>query len=320
VENTQQIIPWEGIAWGLEPCPVCGGKAKRYESSNALNSLYFVGCPRCGDYEITDTAVDFGPIPFVREHMYLVSAITRQFNEVHGKCFRINSGILTDEDEFRAQILSLTPSGVQEKLDHLLQHFGRKSTAPGSEVSVDLANDYPLAFCSGPEELLLYLDFLDQSGLVPRRHPSSFIVSVEGWRKIEETAKPNLDSKQAFVAMWFDEQMNEVFTKGIKPLEDDTGFKMLRIDTKEFLGDICDEIIVEIRKSRFVIADVTGQRQGVYFEAGYAMGLGLPVIWTVREDQIKECKFNTRQYNHVRWESPEDLREKLKNRILATIQ
>jgi len=60
-------------------------------------------------------------------------------------------------------------------------------------------------------------------------------------------------------------------------------------------------------------------RGGVYFEAGFAMGLGIPVIWTVRKDQIEQVHFDTRQYNHIVYDSPEDLKQKLCNRIRATI-
>ena len=75
----------------------------------------------------------------------------------------------------------------------------------------------------------------------------------------------------------------------------------------------------KIKESRFLIADVTEQRQAVYFEAGYAMGIGLPVIWTCKESDIKKCCFDTRQYNHIFWKDAEDLRTQLKERILATI-
>jgi hypothetical protein len=54
--------------------------------------------------------------------------------------------------------------------------------------------------------------------------------------------------------------------------------------------------------------------------AGFAMGLGIPVIWTVREDQIGQVHFDTRQYNHIVYDSAEDLRKKLHNRIAATIR
>jgi nucleoside 2-deoxyribosyltransferase len=96
---------------------------------------------------------------------------------------------------------------------------------------------------------------------------------------------------------------------------------MLRIDTKKFNDKICDHIVAEIRRSRFMIADVTRHRRAVYFEAGYAIGLGLEVIWTCRGDHMKRAEriFDTRQYNHIVWTTHEDLREKLKDRILATI-
>ncbi|MDP8228612.1 MAG: hypothetical protein P9M15_04080, partial [Candidatus Electryoneaceae bacterium] len=85
---------------------------------------------------------------------------------------------------------------------------------------------------------------------------------------------------------------------------------------------ICDRIIAAIRRSGLLIIDVTGSRPAVFFEAGFAMGLGIPVIWTCKsgeEDDIND-NFDTRQYNHIIWDDAEDLKEKLKNRILATIE
>ena len=67
------------------------------------------------------------------------------------------------------------------------------------------------------------------------------------------------------------------------------------------------------------MADVTNHRQGVYFEAGYALGLGIPVIWTCRKDDLDNCHFDTRQYNHIVWETPEELATALEHRIRATI-
>ncbi|MHC4124718.1 MAG: nucleoside 2-deoxyribosyltransferase, partial [Planctomycetota bacterium] len=61
------------------------------------------------------------------------------------------------------------------------------------------------------------------------------------------------------------------------------------------------------------------QRGGVYFEAGFAKGLGREVIFTVKEDDVEKLHFDTRQYNHIVYDSPEDLYEKLYNRICATI-
>jgi nucleoside 2-deoxyribosyltransferase len=69
------------------------------------------------------------------------------------------------------------------------------------------------------------------------------------------------------------------------------------IRTKEHANKIDGEIIAEINRLTFMIADFTGHRGGVYFEAGIAMGLNVPVIWTCRKDDIANLHFGIRQYN-----------------------
>lgn len=54
---------------------------------------------------------------------------------------------------------------------------------------------------------------------------------------------------------------------------------------------IDDKILAEIRRSGLLVADFTGHRQGVYFEAGFALGLDVPVIWCCREDEIEKAHF-----------------------------
>ncbi len=75
------------------------------------------------------------------------------------------------------------------------------------------------------------------------------------------------------------------------------------------------------KRSRFLVADFTSQRGGIYFEAGYALGLGLRVIWLVRSDKLKNVHFDTRQYNFIQWDNGEwaALQRALKNRIEVTI-
>ena len=104
-----------------------------------------------------------------------------------------------------------------------------------------------------------------------------------------------------------------------KPGKKPTTKSELRVDLKEHNDKICDLIVAEIRRSKFVVADFTLHKAGVYFEAGFALGLGIPVVWTCREDELNQTHFDTRQYNHVVWKDAQDLFEKLKRRIEATI-
>ncbi len=98
-----------------------------------------------------------------------------------------------------------------------------------------------------------------------------------------------------------------------------TGFTPIRIDLVQHNDKIDDRIVAEIRRSGILVADFTGNRGGVYFEAGFAMGLRIPVIWTCMEDNLNQVHFDTRQYNFIVWSNAEDLKEKLEARIAATI-
>ncbi len=114
--------------------------------------------------------------------------------------------------------------------------------------------------------------------------------------------------------------LTEAYDQAIMPaIELDAGYEAIRVDRQEFLGDIVFEIIAGIKECRFLIADVTEHKNGVYFEAGYAMGMGLPVIWTCHKENMPQAHFDTRQLNHIVWDDIAELRKSLANRILANI-
>lgn len=156
-------------------------------------------------------------------------------------------------------------------------------------------------------------------------------ITVEGAEEILSAKTARADSKRAFVAMWFSEEMRDPYDLGILPAVSMHGFEAIRIDQKEHNNKIDDEIVAEIRNARFVIADFTCgivessgvkvavARGGVYFEAGFALALGIPVIWCCREDLIGHVHFDTRQYNHITWKTPDELCDKLTKRIGALI-
>ena len=306
----------------MDNCILCNEKLKLCDSHGALNQLFRVVCPRCGRYDVTENAELAEPERFVKERLHLISAVTRRHSE-RNIILRINEKLLVDISEFEARILSLCPRTTQEKMNSILTYIAEKSSYPGQMIQINRYLDYPLFYCKGMEELEFYFGHLEFMGLVGRdpniSGPMRLMLSGEGWKVVEEQTKPNIESKQTFVAMWFDDELKSAYSDGIAKLEEDIGFSMLRVDMKQFNEKICDRILSEIRRSRFLIADVTGHRQGVYFEAGFAMGLGLPVIWTCRDDQIKFCHFDTRQYNHITWKDADELYQKLRDRILATI-
>ncbi|NIA16579.1 MAG: hypothetical protein GWP08_21185 [Nitrospiraceae bacterium] len=219
-------------------------------------------------------------------------------------------------------LLAEFPAATQ-LIDRALLNLSRPLKHPVEVIKMTLDElRFPL-FCPGDTVDHLYR-FIRDSGLVTEWSWSSsgleFLISPRGWQRLHELSKTPTDSRQAFVAMWFTTETDQVYKEGIEPAVREAEYEPKRIDLVEHNNKICDEIIAEIRRSRFLIADFTGQRGGVYFEAGFAMGLGIPVIWIVPKDQIDKVHFDTRQYNHIVYESPDDLASKLYNRIAATIR
>jgi nucleoside 2-deoxyribosyltransferase len=117
--------------------------------------------------------------------------------------------------------------------------------------------------------------------------------------------------------MWFNDDMEQVYEEGIKPAIERAGFAPMLIKNKQRANKIDDEIIAEIRRSAFLVADFTGHRQNVYFETGFAIGLARQPIWTCRKNEIKHLHFDIRQYNCIDWENTAELARRLQLRIEA---
>ncbi len=126
-------------------------------------------------------------------------------------------------------------------------------------------------------------------------------------------------SQQAFVAMAFAPEFDDAWHSIIKPAVIAAGYRPFRVDQKEHADKVDDLIMAEIRRSKFLVADFSGQRGGVYFEAGFAHGLGRPVIWMCRDSEKDKLHFDTRQYNHILYIDLADAQKKLRNRIVAIL-
>ncbi len=334
----------------IQKCPIWNVDC---EVSNPYDTpdIYLVkGSRRAGgDYEITaDAASEIDDESYGdAEKARITSLLVEQWikgvdiprltvSDVQHAKYRSRLPML-DRAERVLRLLVSRSSYLGDVLD-FIDPNDRRSLALGHDTGgLDTSHfEHALAWseCISSEDLSRLISYLAQRGWIEKgveiyssngysvwRTDGLFacVVDVSGYSLIEEI-QTNPDSSQCFVAMWFDPSLNEAFEKGIRPaIEEDSGYSALRIDHQEFLGKIDDEIIAEIRRSRFLVADAThgddGARGGVYYEAGFAHGLGLPVIFTCRSDMIDKVHFDTRQFNHIVWENPDDLREQLSNRI-----
>ena len=218
---------------------------------------------------------------------------------------------------------------VHKRADQLLQYTANKSSAIGDAV----AFTNPLVTCPAfawsesisLSEIGFLLNYLKEKSWIQESESTSknFTLTVNGHTRISEIANVVVESSQVFVAMWFDASTEQAWNEGIRAAIEDTGYEPCRIDMKQHINKIEDEVIAEIRRSRFVVADFThgdkGARGSVYYEAGFAHGLKIPVIFTCREDMLNKVHFDTSHYSHIVWSSPEELRKKLADKISAVI-
>lgn len=247
---------------------------------------------------------------------HLLSAVTRKASDA-GDPIELTPGNI--EHLLLTLRVPATPLPIT---DRLLLDIVDKTESLSVAVGVE-GDDYPLYYQRTPDDLNALLGLLHQLGRIERvgsRGPYWLVrVTPAGWQHVEALESARIRSKQAFVAMSFAKEMDAAYVDGIKPALTATGFTDFRVDRAQFTGKIDDRIIAELRRSGFVVADFTGHRQGAYFEAGFAMGLDRPVIWCCRAHDVDKAHFDTRQYNHIMWTTPEELRTRLIDRIRATI-
>jgi hypothetical protein len=303
-----------------QQCPVCGLQ------SNVVHRLqlgsYSITCKRCGGYNVEDTFYTltlkhYGPDADL-------SGVLRNRQESDRR------ELITISHDNYETLKSSAPAKVDvpAKVRYLLRYVARKSNRPGMTVHIDQTNDCSVCFAADTFELHYYFRYAIDVGYIKgTSEPPAYEATLtpKGWE--EATRTPTLDSPNAFVAMCLSgdvphaDLLKQAFSEAITPaIEKDAFYHVVRIDQEQFNSDIVFEIIAQIKESRFVLADVTEHRHGVYFEGGYAMGMGLPVIWMCHESDLMKTHFDTSHLNHIVWtDDLSKLRKDLANRILATI-
>ncbi|MBA3976543.1 MAG: hypothetical protein C0504_20240 [Candidatus Solibacter sp.] len=277
---------------------------------------YLVECLICGTYAISRTAA----VNLSDSHDELLpwlSCHTRQVWEEEARPFEI----LTTNWRSMAELHKST--SLSQKLDKLLKVAERRTEVLGSAFRFDHGVEFPLLDAISHETAGFLILHAIEMSLLSQPHAGGvyYKIGFAGWQYIERTGLSSQAPARVFVAMSFKPELNPAYDDGIKPaVENDCLLSCYRIDREEHNDKICDRILADIRRSHIVVADFTNNAAGVYFEAGFGLALGKTVIWSVREDHLKDVHFDTRQYNHIVWKNPEDLRTSLRDRIQAKFQ
>ena len=124
--------------------------------------------------------------------------------------------------------------------------------------------------------------------------------------------------------------VDRIYDRVVRLTLREIGVNPVRVDRVEHNEDIDDKICDLIRSSDLCIADLTYARPSVYYEAGYAFGLGKPVIYIVKgnhftpkpDDKFGNCRvhFDLQMKNIIKWEPIDSLAKRLKKRLLHVVR
>src|SRR5262245_54278894 len=217
------------------------------------------------------------------------------------------------------RLKALTKPPFRERVERYLVAVADKAQTLDTRFKVGEKELIGISYSDHVNDLVVIVEYLRQEGLMTNDLTDSERLTPRGYIAADELRAKRAASTQAFVAMWFDNTTQDAWANGFQKGIAAAGYDPLRIDAKEHVSKICDEIIAEIRRSRFVVADYTGHRGGVYYEAGFASGLGLTVIPTCQKDEVNKLHFDVRQYNCIDWETPDELARRLQARVEEVI-
>jgi hypothetical protein len=151
-------------------------------------------------------------------------------------------------------------------------------------------------------------------------------LTIEGWDWFDNLQRGRATSLVAFMAMPFgNDALDQIYRDHFQPAVKLAGFTLKRLDENQPAGLIDDRLRVEIRQSKFLIAELSDKNPGAYWEAGYAEGLGKPVIYTCKKEIFdhpnSKPHFDTNHHLTIVWDL-ENLplaSQRLKDTIRATL-
>jgi hypothetical protein len=307
-----------------ESCPICDRALESEREQIGRARAVWISCSLCGEYGITEEAQDS-----IRDDGLFSDPVKAL--RVRHHWFRrhetATDSLMTKE---RLEALSERPlPDLSQQVDLLVLWLGR-NLKPGQSISLDDGDFFQAVVGSETREGCSFVgEYLVKRGLFEGTDCASKdgwccqgSLTFEGWANFVELQRGAKTSRRAFFASkWGDSTLDQMVERVFRPAVRATGFELFRLDDEPKAGLIDDRLRVEIRRSRFLIADLTHGNNGAYWEAGYAEGLGKPVIYVCEQKKFDKDKshFDTNHHLTVAWDEndPETTAAKLKDETLS---
>ena len=291
-----------------EPCFIC---ETTHEAAPHDPNFVHQKCPRCGEFKLTVEAYTIIEKSTAADSVKISGWVSDQNRS--GTVPIISGAVLKN-------VLARPLPTFIERANILLLEALRGKDRLGAKFNINAPELIAATYSQDASEVAFLNRLLSEKGFTESRTLGGHCeVLPGGYIAADKLTRQAQPSDKGFVAMWFDVTLNPAYENGFQIGIMNAGYDPVRVDRVEHTNRIDDEIIAHIRAASFVVTDFTGHRGGVYFEAGFAIGLNLPVIWTCQKDDMKDLHFDIRQYNTIDWETPKDLALRLQRRIEATV-
>jgi hypothetical protein len=127
------------------------------------------------------------------------------------------------------------------------------------------------------------------------------------------------ESRRVLVIMSYAEEPDLVDAfESFKQVTGELGYRCERVTEENAGKRILPDILDRIQQSAFTIVDLTDLRPNVFYELGYADGLGKRVVATAREGT--ELPFDVKDIPVVFWAGQTQLKQELKARIVNVVK
>lgn len=301
-------------------CPVCLSLHAEPTSIGEGRWGFRVDCPVCGHFEVNREAWDDYLDPDSPAHRLTELKRAHLSHIVRTASIVGPSGLPRLNSDFLAQFdrkPSLGPSPAEQatnairyvgsliaesgaRLDNIPVDFYASIGAPNPGMAADLALELVRRgiFDGVPTEDLDGNDLLNIN------------LSLDGWERFEAEKRGQVSGNYGFIAMQFGDSILDPFVvEVLKPVvKEGIGYELLDMRDVSRAGVIDNIMRTQIRDSAFVIVDLTHDNAGAYWEAGYAEGLGKPVIYICEKNKFEDAKthFDTNHCTTVLWDDSRD--------------
>lgn len=285
-----------------DACPLCHAVLKSPPESTPRDAT-LITCPRCGPY-VLDGSFEAVLPRFVNEmprHAAVVSHVIRRMQS-SGKAPFLDASL------WESIVENVPAPSPADQVENLILWLGSIQSAPGELKNIEL-NDRAVVGALSDDNLVWLLDHLIKGGLLDGALHSggaAATLSFAGWELYGQLQRESpRQTRRAFMAMLYgDPLLDKIFASCFKPAVARAGFELFRLDEQPRAGLIDDRLRLEIRRSRFLLADLTHGSHGAYWEAGYAEGLSKPVIYTCERAEFEKrgTHFDTNHLHTVIWE------------------